>query len=190
MGMISKQVGITKSSIYYHFDSKEELISRTFDFIFKDHYFAAYFDADSVNEDNFIEVLYQGGISMLPSGDDEYRMSLRVLSEFTMLAERDEQFRIPLLRVQQDFVSGFLHLLMKGSEWGFITPSNADTKSKILALLIDNLSRCRMMKLEMDYHDIWKETILSILSPEKEKNMKRSMIDEVFYNYRHIKRHW
>lgn len=167
MGMISKHVGITKSSIYYHFDSKEELISRTFDYIFKDHYFGAYFDMESVNEDNFTEVLFQGGLSMLPSGDDEHRMSLRVLSEFTMLAERDAQFRVPLLRVQEDFVSGFQHLLMKGSEWGFITPSKVETKSKILALLIDNLSRCRMMKMEMDYQDIWKETVLSILSPEK-----------------------
>ncbi|MBT2292500.1 TetR/AcrR family transcriptional regulator [Paenibacillus albidus] len=163
LGMISKKVGITKSSIYYHFDSKEELISRTFDHIFKDHYFATYFNIASVNRDTFVETLYEGGLKMLPSGDEEHRSTLRVLSEFMMLAERDEQFRTPLLKVQQDFVSGFFNLLAKGSELGLISPSNIESKSKILALLIDNLSRCKMMKFEMEYPEIWKEAVYSML---------------------------
>ncbi|MFF2089297.1 TetR/AcrR family transcriptional regulator [Paenibacillus sp. NPDC058174] len=29
LGMIAKKAGMTKPSIYYHFDSKEQLISRT-----------------------------------------------------------------------------------------------------------------------------------------------------------------
>lgn len=164
--MISKKVGITKSSIYYHFVTKEELISRTFEHIFRDYYFAAYFDTNSVNKDNFVETLISGGLKMLPSGDEEYRSTLRVLSEFTILAERDDQFRAPLLKVQQDFVNGFLHLLSKGSEFGLISPSKIEVSSKILALLIDNLSRCKMMKMDMEYQIIWEETINRIIIRE------------------------
>ncbi|WP_334074522.1 MULTISPECIES: TetR/AcrR family transcriptional regulator [Paenibacillus] len=164
--MISKRVGITKSSIYYHFDSKEELISRTFEYIFRDHYFAAYFDTGSVNKDNFVETIIRGGLKMLPSDDEEYRSTLRVLSEFSMLAERDEQFRAPLLKVQQDFVNGFFNLLSKGSELGLVEPSKIEVSSKILTLLIDNLSRCKMMKMDMEYQMIWEETINRIIMRE------------------------
>lgn len=159
LGMISKKVGITKSSIYYHFATKEELIQRTFEYIFKGHYFAAYFAMDSVNKDNFVETLVRGGLNMLPSDDEDHRSKLRVLSEFTMLAERDDQFRAPLLKVQQDFLDGFFQLLSKGVEFGLIVPSNIEVSSKILALLIDNLSRCKMMKMEMEYRIIWEEVV-------------------------------
>ncbi|WP_281424853.1 TetR/AcrR family transcriptional regulator [Paenibacillus tritici] len=166
LGMIAKKVGITKSSIYYHFATKEELISRTFQHIFRDHHFAAYFDTISVNEDNFTETLIRGGLNMLPSDDEEYRSTLRVLSEFAILAERDEQFRAPLLKVQQDFVNGFVQLLSKGAEFGLIVPSTTGVSAQILALLIDNLSRCKMMKIELDYQLIWEETIHRLIIRE------------------------
>jgi len=168
LGMISKKVGITKSSIYYHFATKEELIHRTFEYIFKGHYFAAYFDIGSVNKDNFVETLVRGGLNMLPSDDEDHRSKLRVLSEFTMLAERDDQFRAPLLQVQQNFLDGFIHLLSRGVEFGLIAPSNIEVSSKILALLIDNLSRCKMMKMEMEYQIIWEEIIDRMIRRENQ----------------------
>ncbi|WP_306432687.1 TetR/AcrR family transcriptional regulator [Paenibacillus antibioticophila] len=167
LGMISKRVGITKSSIYYHFSTKEELIARTFDYIFRDHYFAAYFDIESVSKDNYVETLIRGGLKMLPSDDKEHRSTLRVLSEFAMLAERDDQFRAPLLKVQQDFTNGFFDLLSKGAEWGLIESEKIEVSSKILALLIDNLSRCKMMKMDLDYQIIWEETVKRIITRER-----------------------
>lgn len=100
---------------------------------------------------------------MLPSDNEEYRSTLRVLSEFTMLAERDDQFRAPLLKVQQDFVNGFFDILSKGTEFGLVEPSKIEVSSKILALLIDNLSRCKMMKMDLEYQIIWEETINRII---------------------------
>lgn len=104
---------------------------------------------------------------MLPSDDKEHRSTLRVLSEFMMLAERDEQFRAPLLKVQQDFATGFLNLLSKGAEWGLVEPEKIEVSSKILALLIDNLSRCKMMKMDLDYQIIWEETVNRIITRER-----------------------
>ncbi|ETT56238.1 TetR family transcriptional regulator [Paenibacillus sp. FSL R7-269] len=166
MGLISKKVGITKSSIYYHFATKEELISRTFEHIFRDHHFTAYFDTESANKDNFAEILINGGLNMLPSGEEEYRSTLRVLSEFAMLAERDEQFRAPFLSIQQDFVTGFEQLLAKGAELGLIASLTIGVNAAILALLIDNLSRCKMMKLDLEYQMIWEEAVRKIILRE------------------------
>ncbi|MEK3904750.1 TetR/AcrR family transcriptional regulator [Paenibacillus sp. FSL R7-0179] len=159
LGLIAKKVGITKSSIYYHFATKEELISRTFEHIFRDHHFTAYFDTQSANIDNFVEILISGGLNMLPSGEEEYRSTLRVLSEFAMLAERDEQFRAPFLSIQQDFVKGFEQLLSLGAEFGLIAPPTIGVNAAILALLIDNLSRCKMMKMNLEYQMIWEEAV-------------------------------
>ncbi|MEK3793471.1 helix-turn-helix domain-containing protein [Paenibacillus sp. FSL R7-0204] len=166
LGLIAKKVGITKSSIYYHFATKEELISRTFAHIFRDHHFTAYFDTESANKDNFAEILLSGGLSMLPSGEEEYRSTLRVLSEFAMLAERDEQFRAPLLKIQQDFVNGFVQLLSKGAEFGLIASSTIGVNAAILALLIDNLSRCKMMRMDLEYEQIWEEAVRRIILRE------------------------
>ncbi|MFD1906707.1 TetR/AcrR family transcriptional regulator [Paenibacillus rhizoplanae] len=159
-------MGITKSSIYYHFATKEELISRTFEHIFRDHHFTAYFDTESANKDNFAEILLSGGLSMLPSGGEEYRSTLRVLSEFAMLAERDEQFRVPFLRIQEDFVTGFVQLLSKGAEFGLIASSTIGVNAAILALLIDNLSRCKMMKMDLEYELIWEEAVRRMILRE------------------------
>lgn len=96
---------------------------------------------------------------MLPSGEEEYRSTLRVLSEFAMLAERDEQFRAPFLSIQQDFVKGFEQLLSLGAEFGLIAPPTIGVNAAILALLIDNLSRCKMMKMNLEYQMIWEEAV-------------------------------
>lgn len=165
--MISKKVGITKSSIYYHFATKEELISRTFEHIFRDHHFTAYFDTESANKDNFAEILLSGGLNMLPSDEEEYRYTLRVLSEFAMLSERDEQFRVPFLRIQEDFVTGFVQLLSKGAEFGLIASSTIGVNAAILALLIDNLSRCKMMKMDLEYELIWEEAVRRMILREE-----------------------
>lgn len=166
MGLISKKVGITKSSIYYHFATKEELISRTFEHIFRDHHFTAYFDTESANKDNFAEILLSGGLNMLPSDEEEYRSTLRVLSEFAMLSERDEQFRVPFLRIQEDFVTGFVQLLSKGADFGLIASSTVGVNAAILALLIDNLSRCKMMRMDLEYELIWEEAVRRMILRE------------------------
>ncbi|GGG68642.1 TetR/AcrR family transcriptional regulator [Paenibacillus radicis (ex Gao et al. 2016)] len=166
LGMIAKKVGMTKPSIYYHFDSKEQLISRTFDYLFKDHFFATYFTCHSVSKEDFVACMYEGGLKMLPGDDKEHHSTLRVLNEFMMLAEREEQFRAPLLQIQHDFLNGFHELLEKGANFGLVSLDQLDSKAHILALVIDNLSRCKMMKFEMDYPGIWRATVDSVLRKE------------------------
>ncbi|OAB41704.1 TetR/AcrR family transcriptional regulator [Paenibacillus glacialis] len=166
LGMIASKVGITKPSIYYHFSSKEELISRTFDHIFKDHHYDKYFQTDSITKENFIETLYQRGLVMLPDGNKEHFAVLRVLGEFMMLAEREEIYRERLTNMHQEFLNGFRDLLLKGVSYGVVSSQTTDNKAYMLALVIDNISRCMMMKFDMNYQDVWKETVNSVLIEE------------------------
>jgi AcrR family transcriptional regulator len=163
LGMIAKKAGLTKSSIYYHFATKEDLISQTFDHMFHDHKFSAYFPVHLINQNNFYEQLLQGGLKMLPEKDTNHHASLRVLNEFITLAERDTTFRERIQVIQQDFIQGFSQLLTLGVEWGKVSPEKLEEKATLLALTIDHLSRCMMLKLELDYVSLWEQAIGSFL---------------------------
>lgn len=103
---------------------------------------------------------------MLPNGQKSHNAILRVLNEFTTLAERDEMYRTRLSAIQQDFLNGFQNLLAIGAELGAVPPRNLDYKAHLLALAIDGISRCKMMKIEMDYEAVWKEAVNSVLNEE------------------------
>ena len=118
---------------------------------------------DLVTKENFIEVLYQGGLDMLPDDNQEHFAMLRVLSEFMILAEREELYRMRIMNIQQDFLNGFRDLLLKGLELGLVPSRNVDYKAHMLALVIDNISRCMMMNFTMDYEEVWKEAVNSVL---------------------------
>jgi len=162
--MIAKRVGITKPSIYYHFATKEDLISEVFKHVFRGHYFNSYFHTDSIDESNFARSLYEGGINMMPVGDKEHYAVLRVLNEFAMLAEREALYRERLTGMHQQFLNGFRDLLIIGVDLGVVPPRNIDHKAHLLALVIDNISRCIMMKIEMDYQGVWMEAVNSVLN--------------------------
>ncbi len=164
--MIAQKVGITKPSIYYHFSTKEELISQAFDYIFKDHYFKSYFQIEEVTLHNFAQCLYQGGLNMLPDPDKSHNAVLRVLNEFATLAEREEMYRARLSAIQQDFLTGFQQLLSTGFELGAVPSGNLAYKAHLLALSIDGISRCKLMGIGMDYEGVWKEAVNSVLKQD------------------------
>lgn len=170
LAMIASEVGISKPSIYYHFSSKDELVQRTFDYSFKGHRFNQYFQLELLDKGNFGEMLYEGGLKMLPKEDEEHFTFLKVLNEFMIIAGRDELFRESLIKKQQEFLEGFQSVLTRGSELGVVLPINIQIHAQILALVIDNISRCIMMNFSIDYKEVWKETVNSVLEKEIRMN--------------------
>lgn len=164
--MIAKKVGMTKPSIYYHFSTKEELISQVFEYIFKDHYFNFYFQTDSLDKEQFAQILYQGGLKMMPGQDRANYAVLRVLNKFVILSERETLYRERIIKLQHDFLDGFRKLLLAGADLGAVASHNIDYKATILALVIDNLSRSVLMNVEIDYEGVWKEAVNSILNED------------------------
>ncbi|WP_020617874.1 TetR/AcrR family transcriptional regulator [Paenibacillus daejeonensis] len=165
LGMIADKVGMTKPSIYYHFSSKEALVQGVFEHLFRDHTFAAYFSTDNLDPVSFATKLYEGGLHMMPPPDQSQHAILRVIHEYTMLAQRDVVYRTRINGMQQDFLAGFHQLLQVGVELGVVRASNPQLKAYVLAMVIDNISRNILMQMDMDYPGIWREAVNQVLEP-------------------------
>ncbi|MCG7405965.1 TetR/AcrR family transcriptional regulator [Paenibacillus sp. ACRRX] len=163
LAMIANEVGITKPSIYYHFSSKEELVQRVFDHIFSDYKFAHYFPIEQFHAHNFGELLYQGGLRMIPEPHEENYAALRLVNEFMLSAGRQENYAQRLIHMQQEFLDGFHELLQKGANLGVVSSTHLEPKAHMLALVIDNITTYMMMQLELNYEQIWQEAVNHVL---------------------------
>ncbi|MDX8047078.1 TetR/AcrR family transcriptional regulator [Gracilibacillus sp. S3-1-1] len=167
LAMIAKEVGITKPSIYYHFSSKEELIEHSFNHILRNYKFSDFFHVNELNKENFGEKLYQFGLDFLPTTEDDNYELIKVLNEFTLLSNRNNNFKQRLVSVQFEFINGFRNILLKGIDEGVIKVSNVDNYAQLLALVIDNIARSIMIGFNIDYKEVWKETVNSLLKEEE-----------------------
>lgn len=162
LDMIAQKVGITKPSIYYHFESKEALIDRVFNDTFADYRFDQFIRIDECNEQNFAEKLYQGGLRMLPDNDE---FSLRVLNEFIYIAMREEKYLKRVSRIEREFRDGFVSLLKKGADLGIVSPQNIAAKAHMLSVLVDGLTM--QLPSELDCEAVWKEAVNSVIIKNK-----------------------
>ncbi|MBT2765427.1 TetR/AcrR family transcriptional regulator [Paenibacillus sp. ISL-20] len=163
LAMIAGEVGITKPSIYYHFASKDELVERVFEYMFSDYHFDHYFSLTEMNEHNFAEKLYQGGLRMFPEEEEAFIPVIRLLNEFMLTANRSANYGQRVVAMQQSFLDGFRELMRLGADFGIIERQNADSKAYVLALVIDNITSYIMMDMQLDYQAIWRETVNSTL---------------------------
>ncbi|MGF9908576.1 TetR/AcrR family transcriptional regulator [Brevibacillus porteri] len=161
--MIATEVGITKPAIYYHFASKDALLDYLFDQLFRNYTFSHFFTVTDFTADNFVELLIENGLKLLPSEEEDYAF-LRVFNQFLLSVSQKEKYRDKLRVMQEDFLQGFTSLLERGVELGVITPDRIVAKAHILALVVDNISNYMLMGIELDQRDIWTETVRSVLN--------------------------
>lgn len=177
LGMIAKQVGITKPSIYYHFATKEALISRIYEQLFSNHHFDTYFAEPLPDKEHFVQAIYEGGMRMLPvQGNEHHYTTLRVLNEYMMLAQRDEDYRLRLADMQQQFVGGFERLLRHGEALAVVASGNVQHKAALLALVIDSLSRSMMLQLALDYRGLWMEMVNSVVMADAKYSLSEDVL--------------
>ncbi|ETT64528.1 TetR/AcrR family transcriptional regulator [Paenibacillus sp. FSL H8-0457] len=163
LAMIAGEVGITKPSIYYHFASKDELVERIFEYMFSDYHFDHYFSLTGLNEFNFAEQLYQGGLRMFPEEEEAFVPVMRLLNEFMLTANRNANYGQRVAAMQQSFLDGFREFMKLGVDFGLVDRQHADSKAYVLALVIDNITSYILMEIPLDYQAVWKEAVNSVL---------------------------
>ncbi|MFE6169779.1 TetR/AcrR family transcriptional regulator [Viridibacillus arvi] len=164
--MIAKELGMSKPSLYYYVESKDELIKKVFDYIFEDYTFEDYFHLKDMTKENLIEKLYLGGMDYI-NEIQEQDILLNLLSEFTLYANRkkevDETFIEKIKEVQQMFIDGFAEVLQKAVEFGLMEKNNIQAKAGVLALMLDNILNYKMLDMKIEESTIWKQTITDVI---------------------------
>ncbi|MFF3103423.1 TetR/AcrR family transcriptional regulator [Viridibacillus arvi] len=164
--MIAKELGMSKPSLYYYVESKDELIKKVFDYIFEDYTFEDYFHLKDMTKENLIEQLYLGGMDYI-NEIQEQDILLNLLSEFTLYANRnkevDETFIEKIKEVQQMFIDGFVQVLQKAIEFGLMEENNIQAKAGVLALMLDNILNYKMLDMKIEEAAIWKQTITGVI---------------------------
>ncbi|MGE7838859.1 TetR/AcrR family transcriptional regulator [Viridibacillus arvi] len=164
--MIAKELGMSKPSLYYYVESKDELIKKVFDYIFEDYTFEDYFHLKDMTKENLIEKLYSGGMDYIKE-IQEQDILLNLLSEFTLYANRkkevDETFIEKIKEVQQMFIDGFAQVLQKAVEFGLMEKNNIQAKAGVLALMLDNILNYKMLNMKIEHATIWKQTITDVI---------------------------
>lgn len=164
--MIAKEVGMTKPSLYYYVESKDELIKKVFVYIFEDYAFENYFKVEDMTKDNLMDQLYTGGMTYL-NEIQEQEVLLNLLSEYTLYANRnkevDETYIQKIKEVQKMFIDGFVHVLQKATEFGLMEENNLQAKAGVLALMLDNLLNYKMLDMQIEESAIWSQTITDVM---------------------------
>jgi AcrR family transcriptional regulator len=164
--MIAKELGMSKPSLYYYVESKDELIKKVFDYIFEDYTFEDYFHLKDMTKENLIEKLYSGGMDYIKE-IQEQDILLNLLSEFTLYANRkkevDETYIEKIKEVQQMFIDGFAQVLQKAVEFGLMEKNNIQAKAGVLALMLDNILNYKMLNMKIEESTIWKQTITDVI---------------------------
>ncbi|MGF9978094.1 TetR/AcrR family transcriptional regulator [Viridibacillus arvi] len=164
--MIAKELGMSKPSLYYYVESKDELIKKVFDYIFEEYTFEDYFHLKDMTKENLIEKLYSGGMDYIKE-IQEQDILLNLLSEFTLYANRnkevDETFIEKIKEVQQMFIDGFVQVLQKAIEFGLMEENNIQAKAGVLALMLDNILNYKMLDMKIEEAAIWKQTITDVI---------------------------
>ena len=162
LAMIAKEVGISKPAIYYYFDSKERLIDFIFDEICKEIMNQYAFTVSDLTRNNFEQYLLTIGFQMIEEQEKDVHFN-KIFNEYILLATRKEQYMEQLNKIQKGYFESFSMLMHHGVTIGAVNQENVESKSNMLAMVIDNIGNFILTGLELDYKGIWKEAVKSVL---------------------------
>lgn len=162
MAMISKELGISKPALYYHFPSKEAIIEVLFEEICQSIGFGSFFNVEKYTKDNFIELLILDGLGMINNQlDDNYYA--RIMNQYQALGYRNTKYSQKLVSILEEFTSGFNDLLQRGISMGAMTDRDTLAGAQILTMIVDSVDNFMSYGLDYNYEDIWTKAVKSIV---------------------------
>lgn len=162
LAMIAAEVGISKPAIYYYFQSKDQLIAHLFEEICKEIKLEMTFNFKDISKSNLKSKLFEiGYISIEEQKKDPYFN--KIFNQYMLLASRDESYMKRLNDLQTGFLASFYELLQYAVQIKAINNVNIEAKAHVLAMVYDNIGNFMLIGSTLNYKDIWKEAVESII---------------------------
>lgn len=162
LAMIAAEVGISKPAIYYYFQSKDQLIAHLFEEICKELKLEMTFNFKDISKSNLKSKLFEiGYISIEEQKKDPYFN--KIFNQYMLLASRDESYMKRLNDLQTGFLASFYELLQYAVQIKAINNVNIEAKAHVLAMVYDNIGNFMLIGSTLNYKDIWKEAVESII---------------------------
>lgn len=159
---IAEALHMTKPSLYYYIESKEELIRKVFNYVLEDYKFSSYFDEESLEITSVENYLIQGGNNFIEE-TAEQSIIIDLLNEFTLYANRmkaeDESFIEKIEESRLSFLNGFEHALRVAK----VEKSEIILRAQTLAIMLDHIQQNQQMSMKTDEKKLWKHIVTQTL---------------------------
>ncbi|NQX69240.1 helix-turn-helix transcriptional regulator [Paenibacillus alba] len=165
MTMIAKEVGLSKPALYYHFLSKEAIITTLFEELCKSIGFSSFFRIEAYTKDNFEETFIADGLQIIHKQQTDMYYS-RILNQYQALGYRDPAYSLKLVQILEGFTAGFAELLAHGVSIGAIAALDVLTKAQMLTMIIDSMDNFMSYGLTYSYENIWTTAVKSLIKGE------------------------
>ena len=160
ISQICKDVGITKPSVYYYFDSKEDIFLAVLEGLYPLLKYIQEAGFDKIDDINaYREKLIGVGFSLIESFRDD-RERRRVLAELSIQSERMASVWDHKARLDQANIEAWEDILKQGIEIGaFDKQLNVKLRAQTLFVITAGISQSIAYKDAVDAKAIWKDVI-------------------------------
>lgn len=159
---IAEALHMTKPSLYYYIESKEELIRKVFNYVLEDYKFSSYFDEESLEITSVENYLIQGGNNFIEETADQ-SIIIDLLNEFALYANRmkaeDESFIEKIEESRLSFLNGFEHALRVAK----VEKNEIMLRAQTLAIMLDHIQQNQQMSMKTDEKKLWKHVVKQTL---------------------------
>lgn len=159
---IAKALNMTKPSLYYYVDSKDELIAKVFDYIYDEYVFSSYFENKELKEQNIENYLIEGGLQFIQEVDQQSSI-LNLLHEFTLYANRlkhtEPAFFEKMQHSKQSFFYGFQKILRVAG----VEEQQLTLRAQMLALMLESIQNYKKNDNTLDESNLWIFTVKNAL---------------------------
>ncbi len=163
MNAIASGAGITKPSLYYYFNSKEELILGLLNEISKTIDLGQYYNLKEWTQENYAIRFRALGRNMI----EEYREDVlfgKVMKQYGILSLTNETIAERLAEISATQKSHFESILKHGASCGLVDPASMEHCIDFLIMIMQTIREEIPVEPDKSYSEIWALGIKAVIS--------------------------
>lgn len=163
MNAIASGAGITKPSLYYYFNSKEELVLGLLDEISKTIDLGRHYNLQEWTPDNYAIRFRALGRIMIEEYKEDILFS-KVMKQFAIVSLTNETINEKFLMINTTQRLHFEKILRHGASCGVVDPASIDYCLELLIMLIRTIGEEIASDTEKPYSEIWALGVKGVIS--------------------------